>query len=34
MPPQGFDGARALALAAQTFDIEARALQALGSRQG
>jgi len=34
MSPQGFDGARALALAAQTFDIEARALQALGSRQG
>jgi arabinose-5-phosphate isomerase len=34
MPPRGFDGARALALAAQTFDIEARALQALGSRQG
>ena len=34
MPPQGFDGARALALAAQTVDIEARALQALGSRQG
>ena len=33
-PPPGFDGARALALAAQTFDIEARALQALGSRQG
>ena len=34
MPPQGVDGARVLALAAQTFDIEARALQALGSRQG
>ena len=34
MPPRSFDGARALALAAQTFDIEARALQALGSRQG
>ena len=34
MPPRSFDGARALALAAQTFDIEARALQALRSRQG
>ena len=34
MPPQGIDGPRALALAAQTFDIEARALQALAARQG
>ena len=34
MPPQGFSPERALALAAQTFDIEARALQALAARQG
>jgi arabinose-5-phosphate isomerase len=34
MSPPGVDGARALALAAQTFDIEARALQALAARQG
>ncbi|MGI9152935.1 MAG: KpsF/GutQ family sugar-phosphate isomerase [Rubrivivax sp.] len=34
MPPQGIDGERALALAARTFDIEARALQALTARQG
>ncbi len=32
--PQGFNAERALALAAQTFDIEARALQALAARQG
>jgi len=34
MPPQGFSPERALALAAQTFDIEARALQSLAARQG
>ena len=34
IPPQGIDGERALALAARTFDIEARALQALAARQG
>jgi arabinose-5-phosphate isomerase len=34
MLSHGFDAARALALAAQTFEIEARALQALAARQG
>jgi arabinose-5-phosphate isomerase len=34
MLSQGFDPARALALAAQTFEIEARALQGLAARQG
>jgi arabinose-5-phosphate isomerase len=33
MLSQGFDSARALALAAQTFEIEARALQGLAARQ-
>ena len=33
-PPAPFDAARALALAAQTFEIEARALQGLAARQG
>ena len=32
--PEGFSAERALALAAQTFEIEARALQALSARQG
>ncbi len=34
MLSHGFDPARVLALAAQTFDIEARALQGLAARQG
>jgi arabinose-5-phosphate isomerase len=34
MPSHGFDPARVLALAAQTFEIEARALQGLAARQG
>ncbi|WP_425256888.1 KpsF/GutQ family sugar-phosphate isomerase [Rubrivivax sp. RP6-9] len=33
-PPRPFDAQRALALAAQTFEIEARALQELAARQG
>ncbi|CAD5373419.1 D-arabinose 5-phosphate isomerase [Rubrivivax sp. A210] len=33
LPPQAFDAARALALAARTFEIEARALLALAARQ-